>query len=105
MLRWSDGWDLASLDHFRAKWNLDEDSYFVKRYGKLGKRRHRAIIAPLVARVPHVGRALVERMLRAADHRLNTLLVRRYAKRHEYARHSVGSHAASPRARTKMKAA
>ena len=104
MLRWSDAWDLASLDHFRSKWNLDEDRYFVKRYGKLGKRRHRAIIAPVVARIP-VGRAFVERMLKAADQRVSALIVRRYARKHEYARHSVGVIRLLRRARVKMKVA
>jgi GT2 family glycosyltransferase len=90
MLRWSNAWDLASLEHFRAKWNLDEDKYFVKRYGKLGKRRHRAIIQPLVARVPKAGRGFAEQMLAATDRRLSSWLVNRYAKHHAYARHSLG---------------
>ena len=105
MLRWSDEWDLASLRHFRAKWDLDEDKYFAKRYGKLGKRRRRAIVEPLVARVPEMGRAFAEGMLTAADRRLSRLLVRRYAKHHAYARHSLGISEPVSRRRTKIKAA
>lgn len=51
MLRWSDHWDRASLDHLRQKWNLDEDKYFIKRYAGLGKRRQELLILPLVQRL------------------------------------------------------
>jgi len=48
MLRWSDAWNMASLDHFRQKWDLTEDKYFKKRYGELTHRRHRVFIQPLI---------------------------------------------------------
>ena len=32
MLRWSDAWELASLDHLRQKWNLSEDYVFLLKY-------------------------------------------------------------------------
>jgi GT2 family glycosyltransferase len=99
MLRWSDAWDLASLDHFRTKWGLDDDNYFQKRYGKLGKRRHRAMIEPIVSRMPFAGE-LVERMLKAIDRRWSSSVVERYGKKHDYARHSVGL---GPRPRIKVK--
>lgn len=51
MLRWSDGWEVSSLKHFRKKWNLDKDKYFKKRYKRLGHRRHYAVLRPLVRKV------------------------------------------------------
>ncbi|AFZ30747.1 glycosyl transferase family 2 [Gloeocapsa sp. PCC 7428] len=50
MLRWSDAWELASLKHFREKWDVTEDKYFQKRYERLGLRRHQAFLKPLVRR-------------------------------------------------------
>ncbi|MEA5466826.1 glycosyltransferase family 2 protein [Leptothoe sp. PORK10 BA2] len=49
MLRWSDEWERASLKHFQKKWNLADSKYFQKRYKKLGQRRHKELIKPLVA--------------------------------------------------------
>lgn len=49
MLRWSDEWERASLQHFQKKWNLDNSSYFQKRYKKLGQRRRKELIKPLAA--------------------------------------------------------
>ncbi|EDX84019.1 glycosyl transferase, group 2 family protein [Synechococcus sp. PCC 7335] len=49
MLRWSDEWELASLKHFQKKWNLAESRYFQKRYKKLGQRRRKELIKPLVS--------------------------------------------------------
>ncbi len=51
MLRWSDAWDLASLNHLRQKWDLAEDKYFKKRYAGLGGRRHELLVNPLVDRL------------------------------------------------------
>ena len=40
LLRWSDAWELESLEHFQQKWNLmKQDKYFKKRYKRLGHRR------------------------------------------------------------------
>ncbi|PSF39125.1 glycosyl transferase family 2 [Aphanothece hegewaldii CCALA 016] len=51
MLRWSDDWELKSLNHLRQKWNLDEDIYFQHKYKALGWRRRKTILQPLVERV------------------------------------------------------
>ncbi|NJN48490.1 MAG: glycosyltransferase [Alkalinema sp. RL_2_19] len=51
-LRWSDAWEVASLEHFQQKWNLTlKDKYFKKRYKRLGHRRHNAFVRPLLRRV------------------------------------------------------
>ncbi|MBE9190772.1 glycosyltransferase [Gloeocapsopsis crepidinum LEGE 06123] len=50
MLRWSDAWELASLKHFREKWDVTEDKYFQKRYERLGERRYQAFLKPFIRR-------------------------------------------------------
>lgn len=51
-LRWSDAWEVASLEHFSQKWNLSiKDKYFKKRYKRMGHRRHQAFLRPLVQRL------------------------------------------------------
>lgn len=52
LLRWSDAWEIESLQHFCQKWNLaSKDKYFKKRYKRLGHRRHYAFLKPLVRRL------------------------------------------------------
>jgi GT2 family glycosyltransferase len=52
MLRWSDEWEISSLQHFQKKWDLNgQDKYFKKRYDRLGYRRHEAIVKPLARRL------------------------------------------------------
>jgi GT2 family glycosyltransferase len=49
MLRWSDAWEVASLEYFAQKWQLrKKDKYFQKRYNRLGHRRYQALLRPLV---------------------------------------------------------
>lgn len=49
MLRWSDAWELASLEHFMQKWEVTKkDKYFQKRYNRLGHRRHQVFLRPIV---------------------------------------------------------
>lgn len=83
MLRWSNAWDLASLEHFIKKWNLAEDGYFHKRYERLGFRRHKAYVKPLAKQLAF-GRkvSVLERALMYLDHRLNRLVSDRYARRY-----------------------
>lgn len=83
MLRWSDAWDLASLEHFIAKWDLAEDKYFQTRYDRLGFRRHKAYIKPLAKKLL-LGRrsTLLERVLMRLDHQLNRLVSDRYARQY-----------------------
>ena len=51
MLRWSDLWEAASLDHFRRKWGLSNDGYFRLRYRNVGLRRRMTLVKPLVRRI------------------------------------------------------
>jgi GT2 family glycosyltransferase len=90
MLRWSDAWDLASLNHLRNKWDLSEDKYFKKRYGMLGSRRRELLVNPLVDRLT-LGRGSqwLESWLSALERRLNHYLYARYLKKHPEAPHPI----------------
>lgn len=82
MLRWSDAWTLASLHHFRDKWNLAEDGYFQNKYKKVGWRRKRSVVVPLVRRMMF-GRSsrVAEYILIRAERVFNHILTNRHAHR------------------------
>jgi GT2 family glycosyltransferase len=48
MLRWSDAWELGSLNHLRQKWQVAEDMYFRQKYKGLGWRRRKTILQPII---------------------------------------------------------
>lgn len=48
IVRWNDSWELASLQHFRQKWNLADDDYFQYRYKNLGNIRRKTFLKPLI---------------------------------------------------------
>ncbi|MDJ0705004.1 MAG: glycosyltransferase [Leptolyngbyaceae cyanobacterium MO_188.B28] len=79
MLRWSDAWEVASLKHFREKWDLKKDKYFKKRYKRLGHRRHQAFLKPLVRRLTF-GNSIpwLENGLIAAERVLNRYITDQY---------------------------
>lgn len=83
MLRWSDAWEIASLEHFRQKWKVAETKYFKKRYNRLGHRRHQAFLKPLIRKLT-LGRKLpqVEQAILTAvapiERRLNRYVSDRY---------------------------
>jgi GT2 family glycosyltransferase len=90
-LRWSDAWDLASFDHFRKKWNLEEDWYFERRYNRLGRRRYRALMRPIISRFPwKEKRNDFADWLQVIERPINNFISDRYARKHEYAQHSLG---------------
>ncbi len=76
MLRWSDAWEVASLEHFMQKWDLTgKDKYFKKRYRRLGQRRHKAFLRPLVRQLSFGGYATwLEKMLVYIERKLNHLI-------------------------------
>ncbi len=91
MLRWSNGWTLESLQHFRAKWDLAEDAYFKSKYKKLGWRRYNTVIEPLARKLTAgVGSHLLSRGLAKVEHGLNRILTLRY-------RHSLKQDPPSPK--------
>lgn len=83
MLRWSDAWDLASLNHLRQKWDLTEDKYFKKRYIKLGSRRRELLVNPIVNRLT-LGRGSdrLEKLLSALERKVNHYFYSRYTQSH-----------------------
>ena len=80
MLRWSDRWEIASLEHFAQKWNVTKkDKYFKKRYKRLGHRRHQALLRPLVRKLSLGDYATwLERVLIAGERKLNRYISDRY---------------------------
>jgi GT2 family glycosyltransferase len=90
-LRWSDAWDLASFEHFRKKWNVEEDWYFERRYNRLGRRRYRALMRPIISRFPlKEKRNAFADWLQVIERPINNFISDRYARKHEYAKHSLG---------------
>jgi GT2 family glycosyltransferase len=73
MLRWSDAWEVASLEHFMEKWDLTKkDKYFKKRYRRLGQRRHQAFLRPLVRQLSFGSYyTWLEKMLVAIERKVN----------------------------------
>jgi GT2 family glycosyltransferase len=81
-LRWSDDWERRSLDHFRRKWDLVEDEFFRRRLSRLGWRRQSITVKKPVRSLPFErGKRRVEQSAQAIEHRLNSLLTRRDARR------------------------
>lgn len=78
-LRWSDLWELASLEHFAQKWDVTKkDKYFKKRYNRLGHRRHQALVRPLVKQLSFGGYATwLERTLIAVERKVNSYITER----------------------------
>jgi GT2 family glycosyltransferase len=83
MLRWSDAWELSSLQHFRDKWGLHKDKYFKKRYNRLGYRRHQAFLKPAIRRFTF-GRSIpfLENAVVRLERQFNKFVTDRYAQRH-----------------------
>lgn len=81
MVRWSNDWDRASLNHLRKKWRLSEDSYFKKRYKIIGNRRRELLVKPLVQRLTwgH-GNHHLERLLNGLEQWLNNFFYQRHLK-------------------------
>lgn len=83
MLRWSDDWELASLQHFRDKWQLKKDKYFKKRYSRLGQRRHQAFVKPLVKQINFGQRSpWLENLLIPLERTINRIVTERYTRNH-----------------------
>lgn len=85
LLRWSDSWEVKSLQHFRDKWQLRETAYFKDRYNNTGWRRVQGVIRPLVRRLPVIGRSdllvrIAVRLIRPFEHLHNRLHVARHGR-------------------------
>lgn len=82
MLRWSNAWELETLQHFSKKWKLGtEDEFFQERYDKLGWRREKGIIRPMAERIGGKKYSVwVAKILRQIDKALNPYLTDRFAR-------------------------
>jgi GT2 family glycosyltransferase len=82
MLRWSDDWEVRSLEHFIAKRRLDRDGYFRNRIANRGWRRHLAIWRPFARKLSFGYRnKALSRIFWAFDrYLLNPLIVRQHRK-------------------------
>ena len=80
LLRWSDAWNRASLDHFREKWRLAaDDPTLARQFKDWTWWRRQALLPPnsILARLLHTrtGSSLAHRLAQA-EGRLNRWLVR-----------------------------
>ncbi|NDJ16446.1 glycosyltransferase [Myxacorys almedinensis A] len=84
LLRWSDAWEMSSLEHFQTKWNLTQkDKYFKKRYKRLGHRRHHAFLRPLVRQMPFgKDNAWLEQQAIKLERVVNRWITKRYANKY-----------------------
>jgi GT2 family glycosyltransferase len=82
MLRWSDAWEIASLEHFAEKWQLTtKDKYFKKRYKRMGHRRHQALLKPLLRRLTLETNPLwLEKWVISLEKKLNRYISDRYTQ-------------------------
>jgi GT2 family glycosyltransferase len=83
MLRWSDAWEIASLEHFAQKWHLmTNDKYFKKRYKRMGHRRHQGFLKPLLRRFTFGLNPLwLEKWAISLEKKLNHYITNRYARK------------------------
>lgn len=81
MIRWSDAWARASLDHLQEKWNLTTSRYFENTYVRARSRRKETIVMPL-CRYLSLGRKnrFLLKLLRGFEKYLNRYLTSRYAR-------------------------
>jgi GT2 family glycosyltransferase len=56
LVRWSTAWQRRSLDHFRDKWGIAEDDYFLRRYQRLNWRRQEGVAKTIAKRLPLIGK-------------------------------------------------
>ncbi|MBW4661786.1 MAG: glycosyltransferase [Drouetiella hepatica Uher 2000/2452] len=83
MVRWSDAWERQSLLHFQKKWDLVENTYFVKRLQKLGRRRREEVIQPIVNQfnfLSTASRKWLEKRLVVLEKRLNHYVSERHKR-------------------------
>lgn len=79
MLRWSDAWERASLEHLQAKWKLVDDQRIRNKLANIGWRRRRFIVNPLVKRLPFIKKhSPFHRWILKTERKLNRWLTQRY---------------------------
>jgi GT2 family glycosyltransferase len=83
-LRWSDQWELDSLEHLKCKYGLDDDdAYFQARVKNRGWRRRHKIWKPLLTKLLGRRWRKLEDWVVAIDSYFNQRMTDRYARRPE----------------------
>jgi len=82
LLRWSDAWEVTSLERFAEKWDLPtKDKYFKKRYNRMGYRRHNGFLKPLLRYFTFGWNPLwLEKKAIVIEHKVNKLITDNYVK-------------------------
>ncbi len=82
MLRWSNAWEIASLEHFAEKWNLPtKDKYFEKRYNRMGYRRHNGFLKPFLSFLTFGWNPLwLQKWAISIEHKINKWITDNYDK-------------------------
>jgi GT2 family glycosyltransferase len=82
LLRWSDAWEISSLEYFSEKWKLPtNDKYFKKRYKRMGHRRYQGFLRPLVRQISFgQNNPQLEQFLIPLERSLNRFITDRHAK-------------------------
>lgn len=74
-LRWSDAWEIRSLEWYLEKWSINDPEYFESRYRSLGRRRFRVMYQPYTLLIKNRKlRGKVESFLLRLDSRINRLV-------------------------------
>ena len=79
-LRWSDEWEIASLQHFCEKWHLTRKNRYFKKYDeRLGHRRYQAFLRPFVRHLSFGQTNIwLENRLQPLERSLNQYIARRH---------------------------
>jgi GT2 family glycosyltransferase len=98
MLRWSDAWEIASLEHFAQKWDLTvKDKYFKKRYKRMGHRRHQAFLKPLLRSLTFGNNPLwLEKMAISLERKLNHYISDRHTQSRANVANQLQAHQNKP---------
>ncbi len=82
MVRWSNAWEIASLEHFAQKWNLaTKDKYFEKRYNRMGHRRHKGFLIPFLNRITLGWNPLwLQKFAISVERKVNKMITDNYTK-------------------------
>ncbi|MGK7937633.1 MAG: glycosyltransferase family 2 protein [Xenococcaceae cyanobacterium] len=78
-LRWSDEWELASLQYFCEKWNLTKQDQYLHKEKRLGNRRYQALLRPIVRDLSFGNtNTWLENRLKPLERSLNHYFIRRH---------------------------
>jgi len=81
MLRWSDSWQIKSLQRFSDKFNLKEDEFFEKRLGLMQWFRQHNMVKPFCRKFLFgIFEKPLRKLLNAIEARISRILSQRYER-------------------------